>query len=136
MGVLGSKVFRSWLAVFLLCVLIFLPSLMHLPMPRGPYYDKVLHLLVYTAAGFFVLRGARSLPLGQHRLAAISFAFLLAALIGMADEVIQLFVPNRFMDRVDFLFDLAGIVCGIALYLVLWGREERKLRGRSPLRRP
>jgi VanZ family protein len=128
MSIFASKAFRSWLAVFLLCVLIFLPSLMHLPLPRGPYYDKVAHLLVYGAAGFFVLRGARALPLGQHRMAAICFAFLLAAFIGMADEVIQLFVPNRYMDRVDFFFDLVGIACGIVLYLVIWGREERKQR--------
>lgn len=126
MKLLESKGVRSWFAVLLLCALIFLPSLIHLPMPRGPYWDKVAHLLVYAAAGFFVLRGARALPLGQSRLAAVCFAFLVAAVIGMADEVHQLFVPRRSMDRVDFLFDLAGIACGIGLYLIAWQREARR----------
>ena len=62
-----SKGVRNWIAVLLLCVLIFLPSLVHVPMPRGPFNDKVAHLLVYAVAGFLVLRGARSLPLGQSR---------------------------------------------------------------------
>lgn len=128
MKIIESTVLRHWLAVLLLCVLIFLPSLIHLPMPKGPVCDKVAHLLVYGVAGFLVLRGARSLPLGQNRLIAIVFAFLMAATIGAADEVIQLFVPSRQMDRVDFLFDLAGIVAGICLYLVLWLREGRKPR--------
>lgn len=82
-------------------------------------------------AGFLVLRGARSLPLGQNRLIAVIFAFLVAATIGVADEVFQLFVPSRQMDRVDYLFDLAGIVAGICLYLVLWLREGRKPRDQS-----
>ena len=128
MKVLGSKGLRSWLAVLLLCMLIFLPSLIRLPMPKGPVLDKVFHLLAYASAGFFVLRGARALPLGQNRIAAVCFAFLLAASIGAADEVLQLFAPNRHMDRVDFFFDLAGIVSGICLYLFLWAREERKPR--------
>lgn len=131
MRIIESNVVRRWLAVLLLCVLIFLPSLIHLPMPKGPVCDKVVHLLVYGVAGFLVLRGARSLPLGQNRLIAVIFAFLVAATIGVADEVFQLFVPSRQMDRVDYLFDLAGIVAGICLYLVLWLREGRKPRDQS-----
>lgn len=123
-----SKVLRSWLAVLLLCVLILLPSLVRLPMPRGPFGDKIVHFFVYGVAGFVVLRGARALPLGQCRVAAICFAFLLATVIGVTDEVIQLFAPNRHMDRVDLLFDMIGIVVGICLYLVRWTREGQKPR--------
>jgi len=128
---LESKGVRNWFAVLLLCVLIFLPSLIHLPMPRGPVNDKVAHLLVYFVVGFLVLRGARSLPLGQSRFAAVCFAFLVAVTIGMADEVHQFFVPRRSMDRMDFLCDIVGVVCGICIYLIVWAREERKRHDRS-----
>ena len=133
MRISESKGVRNWVAVLLLCVLIFLPSLVHLPMPRGPFNDKVAHLLVYAVAGFLVLRGARSLPLGQSRAAAVCFAFLVAVLIGMADEVHQLFVPRRSMDRMDFLCDIVGVICGIGLYLIVWVREERDVPDRSPM---
>jgi VanZ family protein len=136
MKVLGSKGLRSWLAVLLLCMLIFLPSLIRLPMPKGPVLDKVAHFFAYASAGFFVLRGARFLPLGKNRIAAVCFAFLLAAAIGAADEVLQFFVPNRHMDRADFLFDLAGIVSGMCLYLYLWARAERKPKACSHAGRP
>ncbi|SCX77045.1 VanZ family protein [Desulfoluna spongiiphila] len=132
MRISESKGVRNWVAVLLLCVLIFLPSLVHLPMPRGPFNDKVAHLLVYAVVGFLVLRGARSLPLGQSRVAAVCFAFLVAVLIGMADEVHQLFVPRRSMDRVDFLCDIVGVTCGIVLYVIVWLREDRNVPDRSP----
>ena len=119
MRILESKGVRNWLAVLLLCALIVLPSLIQLPMPRGPVFDKVVHLLVYAAAGCFVLRGALAMPMGKSRIAAICFAFLVAAVIGTLDEVIQLFAPNRQMDRVDLIFDFAGIICGICFYLML-----------------
>ncbi len=123
MRVLESKVVRHWLVVLLLCMLIALPSLVCLPlMPRGPVFDKVAHCLVYAVAGFFVFRGALALPLGKSRGAAICFAFLVAAVIGTVDEVIQLFVPNRQMDRMDLLFDLVGITGGICFYLVMGWR--------------
>ena len=123
MRILESKVVRHWLIVLLICVLIALPSLFCLPfMPRGPVFDKVAHFLVYAMAGFFVLRGALALPLGQSRGAAICFAFLVAAFIGTMDEVIQLFAPNRQMDRMDLLFDLVGIICGICFYLMVGWR--------------
>lgn len=125
-----SRVLRSWLAVLLLCLLIFLPSLVHLPMPKGNVCDKVAHLIIYSVAGFFVLRGARALPIGQSRPAAVCFAFLVAAVIGVVDELHQLFVPSRQMDRVDFLFDLAGIAIGIGVYLVVWLRKGRKAQDR------
>lgn len=132
MRISESKGVRNWFAVLLLCALIFLPSLVHLPMPRGPFNDKVAHLLVYTAAGYLVLRGVRCLPMAKSRVAAVCFAFLVAVLIGMADEVHQLFVPRRSMDRVDFLCDIVGVVLGIALYLIVWVRDERRVPDRPP----
>ena len=114
---LPSKVVRSWLAVVFFVFCLFTPSVLHIPTPGGHVVDKLLHFGVYLVAGVVVMRGTCHLPMGQSRLVAACFAFLVAGTIGVVDEVHQLFVPGRQMDRVDLLFDFIGIVVGIFSYL-------------------
>lgn len=104
---------------------LFLPSFLKVPLPSGPVNDKFFHFLVYLVAGFVVMRGACLSPMGERPVVAICFAFLLTAAVGVVDEVHQLFVPGRQMDRLDLLCDLAGSAVGIGIYLVFRRKKNQ-----------
>ncbi|ACV34203.1 VanZ family protein [Accumulibacter sp.] len=70
-------------------------------------WDKVAHVV-----SFGLLAGLLSQGLGRHRLA---WAFLLAALVGGADELHQLQLPGRSADWLDFASDACGAAAGCTL---------------------
>lgn len=43
----------------------------------------------------------------------ISFAF------GLLNEIIQSFVPNRFMGGMDIVLDIIGVIGGIVFYFLI-----------------
>lgn len=117
------KVVQSWVTALVCILCLFLPSFLRLPTPSGPVTDKLFHLVVYAVAGFVVMRGVCHLPMGESPLVAFMFAFLLIGAVGVVDEIHQLFVPGRQMDRLDLVFDLVGAASGISLFLV-WQRRN------------
>ncbi len=83
--------------------------------PTDPPADKFLH--------FFVFGGIAALL----RLTTLRFhpllSFMLAALIGGADEVHQSYIPGRTASFADFSADLVGII----LFMTLLAYLRRKL---------
>ena len=60
-------------------------------------------------------RGARPIPAG-----------LLVALVPVADETLQLFVPGRSGQLTDVLIDLSGVAFGVLAYLVVSSIMRRR----------
>ncbi len=57
-------------------------------------------------------------------------ALLIASLIGVLDECIQAFVPNRVFDPVDILFNVVAIAMAIVASLALgWARKRARRSG-------
>lgn len=93
----------------------------HLPgqsLPATPYSDKSLHLLAYTGFGFLIAWAwaARRPFLWGGPL----FAIAAAAGYGGLDEFTQTYIPGRYGDVVDWLYDAAGAVIGVALFLLVY----------------
>lgn len=74
---------------------------------------KGAHFTEYAVLGVLVrgLVASRTRGLGVKAMPQA----LLAALVPVADECIQLFVPGRAGKPTDVLIDLSGLVCGVAL---------------------
>lgn len=90
------------------------PEWFHL-LATDPPADKFLH--------FFVFGGMAALL----RLTTLHFhpllSFMLAAMIGAADEVHQSYIPGRTASFADFSADLVGII----LFMTLLAYLQRKL---------
>ncbi|MBC7364338.1 MAG: VanZ family protein [Candidatus Aminicenantes bacterium] len=111
----------------LYCALIFFlssgPINLHL---KFFYWDKGWHWLEFSILGFLLAYGFFQVL--QDRLPlSIYLTFMTGALIGLGDEIHQLFVPGRNCDWKDWLADLSGILAGLVIYLVL----DRKLKSRK-----
>jgi VanZ family protein len=82
-----------------------------------PWEDKLAHYILYTFLSFILL-----LDFNGKKNSSISKIILLLS-IGIAYgglmEIIQIFVPGRSGDVIDFLFDTAGVITGMLFYL-LW----------------
>ena len=117
MNIWDSKSFRifSWtLVAAYMGIIFYLSSLatVHVPSPF-PQFDKVLHFHLYLGLAFLV---TNALP-GEHARKRFLYAFLIAAVYGISDELHQYFVPPRECSFYDWLADAAGSWVGTWLYL-------------------
>jgi len=79
-----------------------------------PFFDKIEHLLAYTAMSFLLLAAISGKPGMKHVL--VVFAILSA--YGLAIEFFQQFT-GRSPEVADFFADLAGISSGSALSVMV-----------------
>ncbi len=101
-----------WLGLFITSHIPRTPRL--LPFEHG---DKVMHLLTYAILAMLcALHASLKGPLNARRLLAI--AGMIAA-YGVADELLQIPVPGRSCDVLDWIADLVGIVCGLTSFVLL-----------------
>ena len=94
-------------------------------------WDKALHFVAYAGLAFLLacVRGYRSPPTRG------TYFWLLAlvGLYGVADELLQLVVPNRYADIKDWFADMFGAIAGLGSYAA--GRFVVG-RMRTPHKRP
>lgn len=114
-----KKMIRYWLPLAVYCLLIVVQSSLPIPTPKMYSADKFLHFIVYCILGVLLFRAFVTLPTGSNTLLTTLMTVFVSGLIAFGDEIHQIFVPSRTVDRADVLFDLIGTAAGIALYLLL-----------------
>lgn len=97
--------FGLWCLVWLAVLIV---SLRPMPELAAGLSDKWLHFVTYAVMTAAVA-GFCHRPVGVLRWAA--FAMLMGGLV----ELAQHFVPARSMELGDFLADIGGVACGVAL---------------------
>ena len=94
--------------------------------------EERTHLIEYGVVAVFI-REALTERAGQGRRVPVPalLTVLATALIGLLDECIQIFLPNRFFDYRDVLFNVLAAVMAVAASVALaWARRWRN-RSRS-----
>jgi VanZ family protein len=126
------KVVRPWLPALLWAAAIFaLSAIPGRALPELPIWnvDKLVHAAVYAVLGALCWRGARaSFAPGTARWRVVLIAVLLTSLYGIADEVHQMFVPNRAPDPNDVIADAAGGLLGALACVAIVARRQRRKR--------
>lgn len=95
------------------------------------------HLMEYGVLGMFIYEAlAERVSQGRRVPLPAVMAVLLTAVLGVVDEGIQWFLPNRVFDPIDMLFNLlAGATSVAAVVALAWAR--RRISGRrGPPRTP
>lgn len=126
-GVGLSTFFRRWLPLIVWIVVIF--GLSSIPdvvedrpeLPTG--IDKFAHFFEYAILAFVLHRGLRY---GRKRSGPLLiFAIIACGLaVGFLDELYQTAIPGREASTGDIVADIAGVIAGTALALIV---EKRKL---------
>ena len=95
-------------------VLLFIGGRSNVPSVESPLpLDKAAHFVMYGLLGLLAVAGwARA-----GRTPRLFVVLLLAALVGVIDEVQQLSVPNRSSEPLDWIADTAGIAVATFLFL-------------------
>ena len=105
---------RAWVAVLVwLALQLTLTSLPGDMLPASPSFpvriDRVAHFCLYFGLAVLVTRAW----LAEGRAAeSLVFVWLALGLLGVADELHQLFVPGREAELGDWIMDLVGGGCG------------------------
>ena len=118
---------RPWWLVIWLAGIAVTATLYLLPNngPPGAHHaDKFIHLFVFAAIGLPV-RAARLRPQGFGAFAALN------AVLAVALEVAQSFVPGREFAWLDVAANLAGLGIGMAVGARLEGMLSRRRRMRA-----
>lgn len=79
--------------------------------------DKIVHALLFAVVAALTARGWRD-SFG------VTAVLLYMLMLGVASELIQLFVPGRGADVLDVLADLTGSVIGVVYGYFLWGNKK------------
>lgn len=105
-----------WGAVLVVFAFVALPEA---PQPAALNVDKMRHAAAYALLGALAARAAGAAARGG----AFAFvaAFFAVFTFGLGTETIQIFVPGRCADVVDFGADLFGGGTGALLYLWAFG---------------
>lgn len=122
---LQNRAGKSEVVVWLGIVTVYLLVLLRMAIPeeRG-------HLIEYSVLAIFIHEALRERASQGGQISSPWFmAFLLTVLVGVLDESIQLFMPNRVFDPFDILFNTLAAFLAIGSSLVLfWVRTKvRKL---------
>lgn len=72
--------------------------------------DLIPHFILFALLTFCI---GRAMP--NRRVNAV----LMGSILGLLDEVHQLFVPNRFFSFADLGADIAGVSAGVLLYYLV-----------------
>jgi VanZ family protein len=122
---------------------LFLFTLTHLPrrppdvlsLPGVPHQDKVGHAAAFASLALFTCAVVSLFqPLSIRGLVAVGLG-----LIGYAalDEYTQGWVPLRTPDPLDWLADIAGILAGLALFVILrWVIRSTTVKAPSAIKLP
>ena len=78
-----------------------------LPVPSGKGYLE--HFIAYSIYGFLLERVLKYTKLRNHR---ILLVLIIGSAFGGLNEIIQGFVPGRYVDIMDGAFNTAGSVVG------------------------
>ena len=105
----------------------------HLPgsfVPATPVSDKSLHFMAFLGLGFLL---AWTWTTRRPFLPAGAFVVVLVAVVYAAiDEITQTYIPGRFVDVVDWGYDVAGTIAGTAVFFAVNAVFRRVFRGRLP----
>jgi len=102
----------AWVAVLLTFAVISLPEA---PQPQAWNIDKMRHAAAYALLGALLARAV--VATSRHLSTALVAAFFGVCAVGLATEVIQLAVPGRTADVVDWAADITGGLAGAGLFL-------------------
>ena len=87
----------------------------YLPKVPIPAFSRIAHFIEYAILGALLIRAfykSKIILFGSLIITSIA----IASLYGATDEIHQYFVPGRYMDIVDWLFDFLGSAAGTLLY--------------------
>jgi VanZ family protein len=82
-------------------------------------WDKLLHLTVYAALGFFLLLPVTNGRWSKVTAWTVAVAVALATVYGCTDEFHQYFTPDRTPDVRDLAADALGATIGAGSILVM-----------------
>jgi len=113
----GLRILSLWLPVIIQMGLIFFfsaqpkgsPVLETFPLPAG-----IGHMAGYALLAVLLYRAVNGSFVGWNW-RAVSYAFLLALIYAVSDEIHQVFVPGRNASVIDVIIDMVGAMIGLAL---------------------
>ncbi len=84
--------------------------------------EEKIHFLEY---GFLSFLTFRAINLDVKSKFSYLFTFFLVSTLGWIDEIIQHFLPNRYFDLRDIIFNIIGGAIGILIVFILQREQKR-----------
>lgn len=82
-----------------------------------PVIQNLLHIPVFSILAVLLLEFLQYYQLIKIKL--IMYVLFISFAFGLLNEIIQSFVPNRFMGGMDIVLDIIGVIGGIVFYFLI-----------------
>jgi len=106
------RTFILWSPVLIFCIIIYVGSVLPIPLRTPKGGDKVTHFVLYFIFGWLLRRAFAGAGVEKAGVAAFGVAFVYGVFI----EVCQNFVPGRSASALDVVADGAGALLAQLLY--------------------
>lgn len=104
----NQQIIKLWQIAFWLTLLALLVLTLSPELPRTTlsfaYSDKLFHFLAFAAFAFIFIQAFRKVKIYQ--------VMIISAIVGVAIEIAQYFIPNRGFSYWDMLADFLGALSG------------------------
>lgn len=126
-----QRTILAWLWALMILGLCLLPA-DEIPEDRVKYADKIFHSLSFTVLTFLLIPSfIKQYTFPRLRSNAIKVSLLFSIIFGGAIELLQHWgVKNRNGEWTDWLFDTAGSLLGVVLFLLVYGVKQIKKQRR------
>ncbi len=107
---MNKNFFKIFVVLIWLLVIFSLSSIPGNSYPSGSFdYGFIAHLVEYFVLGFLIVRA-----MGKYTFKKLLFTIIFCSLFAIFDEIYQSFIPFRNVSVLDWMFDMIGILLGIA----------------------
>ena len=94
------------------------------------YIQNLLHIPMFFILSVLFLQIMRNYDIGKWKAGFLSFSF--CCIFGILNEIIQNFIPGRYMQLIDIGSNSIGAIIGIIVYFLvekLYGLEDQSASG-------
>ncbi len=105
-------------AIILFLSVITTPSINPGNLFNFPHIDKIVHFILYAGLSFILLMDYNNLRLKKSKKLNIFVPLIIAVIYGGLIELVQIIIPGRSGELLDFVFDIGGALTGVLIFFL------------------
>ena len=114
-------------AIILFLSIISTPTINPGRLANIPHIDKIVHFILYAGLSFILLLDFNNLKIKKSKNLNIFVPIIIAVIYGGLIELIQILIPGRSGELLDFVFDIGGALTGMLIFFFYQKKFKTKI---------
>lgn len=121
-----SKLFIWWPTIIWAAFILLAATIpgKDIPSLEVPFIDLIFHIAVYTVLSMLLYRSIINHGIITFKKSIYLFTLIPGFIYGIFTEMLQFFVPSRYVSVSDLLGNITGVLAGFLLARVIYGGSK------------